>query len=107
MLCFSVIDTQSFLNLELKWIPEIKLYCPNAAVILIGTKIDMRCSYEINRKNIITYENGFNMKNKHGLDLYLEYSSKTPNNIDAIFDSAIKLAFTKTKHFPTIVQFYN
>lgn len=38
LLCFSLVDYQSFKNIKKKWIPEIKKYCPNTPFILVGLK---------------------------------------------------------------------
>lgn len=42
MLCFSIVNRNSFQNISAKWIQEIKHHCPNTPVILIGTKLDLR-----------------------------------------------------------------
>lgn len=41
MLCFSLINPQSLRNIRAKWLPEVRLACPQAKVILVGTKCDM------------------------------------------------------------------
>jgi len=42
VLCFSVISPTSFTNITNKWMPEIRHHCPDAPIILCGTKIDLR-----------------------------------------------------------------
>ena len=42
MLVFSVVEPKSFDVLAKKWIPEVKHFCPNTPVILIGYKTDLR-----------------------------------------------------------------
>lgn len=42
LICFSVTSPSSFENVTSKWYPEIKHHCPDAPMILVGTKIDLR-----------------------------------------------------------------
>eukprot|EP01084_Bolivina_argentea_P049524 91068_1 len=42
LVCFSVVDIVSFQNLESKWIPEIKFHAPNALIMLVGLKCDLK-----------------------------------------------------------------
>ncbi|KAI8916001.1 ras-related C3 botulinum toxin substrate 2 [Gorgonomyces haynaldii] len=42
VLCFSIDCRESFDNIEKKWIPEIKHYCPNVPILLVGLKADLR-----------------------------------------------------------------
>jgi Ras-related C3 botulinum toxin substrate 1 len=42
LICYSVASPSSFENVTSKWYPEIKHHCPDAPIILVGTKIDLR-----------------------------------------------------------------
>ena len=42
MVCFSVVQTSSFDNVKVKWIPEVLHHNPNTPMLLIGTKSDLR-----------------------------------------------------------------
>ncbi|KAL7023956.1 hypothetical protein ACKWTF_012848 [Chironomus riparius] len=42
LICFSVASPSSFENVTSKWYPELKHHCPEAPIILVGTKIDLR-----------------------------------------------------------------
>eukprot|EP01084_Bolivina_argentea_P118475 210204_1 len=54
LLCFSVVSKTSFQNMEHKWIPEIKNHAPNALILLVGTKSDLKDdSHEIVHQNEI------------------------------------------------------
>ena len=39
--CFSVTSYNSLLNVSHKWVPEIRKYCPQIPIILVGTKLDL------------------------------------------------------------------
>jgi len=42
IICFSLVSHASFQNVENKWSPEIRRYAPDAPIILVGTKLDLR-----------------------------------------------------------------
>ena len=41
LVCFSMIQPQSYENVYRKWYPELKYHCPNTPIILVGTKQDL------------------------------------------------------------------
>ena len=42
ILCFEVSNPSSFQNVRHKWAGELEHHCPNAPVLLVGTKADLR-----------------------------------------------------------------
>ncbi|KAH9489817.1 hypothetical protein Btru_036395 [Bulinus truncatus] len=42
LICFSLADSDTLLNVMANWAPEIRYYCKNAPVILVGNKKDLR-----------------------------------------------------------------
>lgn len=40
LICFSLVDEDSFLNALGKWLPEVEEECPKAFKIFVGTKND-------------------------------------------------------------------
>jgi Ras-related C3 botulinum toxin substrate 1 len=42
LICFSLVDPDSFANVRTKWYREIRHQCPNTPIILVGTKEDLR-----------------------------------------------------------------
>ena len=42
IICFSIVNPSSFENVRAKWYTEIKYYCPETPIILVGTKVDLR-----------------------------------------------------------------
>ena len=73
----------SLLYQHTQWHPEVSYYCPNAPVILVGTKLDLRDDKEtiehLNRIKLapITHEQGLQMMKKIGAVKYLECSAFT------------------------------
>ena len=45
MICFSMIDQNSFHNALNKWFPEVHEESPKAIKIFVGTKSDMHAEY--------------------------------------------------------------
>ena len=42
IMCFSLVSKTSYDNVREKWHPEIRKYCPDAPIILVGLKQDLR-----------------------------------------------------------------
>ena len=42
LLCYSVSDKDSYKNVDLKWLPELRTSAPSVPIILVGTKLDRR-----------------------------------------------------------------
>ncbi|XP_065920192.1 ras-related C3 botulinum toxin substrate 1-like [Dysidea avara] len=43
LMCFSLVDPNSYENIKELWHPEIRHFCPNSTpLVLVGTKLDLR-----------------------------------------------------------------
>uniref|UniRef100_A0A2C9K179 Uncharacterized protein n=1 Tax=Biomphalaria glabrata TaxID=6526 RepID=A0A2C9K179_BIOGL len=42
LICFSLADSDTLLNVMSNWVPEIRYYCKDAPIILVGNKKDLR-----------------------------------------------------------------
>lgn len=42
LICFSLVSSKSLANARDRWMPEVSRYVPNAPVILVGTKADLK-----------------------------------------------------------------
>ena len=97
LLCFSVVDPDSFANIADRWFPEIEHHCPGVPKILVGTKLDLR-DYEAEIERLkamnqspITQKQGKAMRKKIGAMAYMECSALTQVGLRAVFDEAIKV----------------
>ncbi|XP_024964338.1 rac-like GTP-binding protein ARAC7 [Cynara cardunculus var. scolymus] len=94
VLAFSLISRPSYENVLKKWMPELRRFAPDVPVILVGTKLDLRDDkgYLADHmgSNAITYAQGEELRKQIGAAAYIECSSKTQQNVKAVFDSAIK-----------------
>jgi small GTP-binding protein len=97
LVCFSIISPASFENISAKWFPELSHHCPNAPVILVGTKLDLREDRDtvqrLREKGLapITYEQGMaKAKQLNAATPYLECSAMTQKGLKSVFDAAIR-----------------
>ncbi|XP_040054131.1 rho-related GTP-binding protein RhoF isoform X1 [Gasterosteus aculeatus] len=103
LVCFDVTNPTSYENVLIKWHPEVKHFCRDTPVILIGCKTDLRQEEECCRKlkatdqAPITYSQGEEIRQQMNAELYLECSAKHQENVEDIFREATKrtLAFNR------------
>ena len=118
IICFSLIDATSLVNVRTKWFPEIEHYCKNnVPILLVGTKFDLRdrkndsqkkLSFQRISKNIeqndlnlenVTYQDGISIAETIGAEKYIECSALTNKSIDIVFEAAAKTFLSRTsKH---------
>lgn len=53
VMCFSIDLPDSLENIQDKWIPEVKHFCPNVPIILVGNKRDLRHDPDTIRVSVI------------------------------------------------------
>ncbi|TQD97912.1 hypothetical protein C1H46_016437 [Malus baccata] len=84
-----------------QWIPELRHYAPGVPIILVGTKLDLRDDKQffIDHSGAvpITTDQGEELKKLIGAPAYIECSSKTQQNVKAVFDAAIKVVLQPPK----------
>ncbi|KAI0488949.1 hypothetical protein KFK09_028788 [Dendrobium nobile] len=101
ILAFSLISSASYENISKKWIPELRHYAPSVPIVLVGTKLDLREDKQFltNHPGAITISTaqGEELKKSIGAAAYIECSSKTQQNVKAVFDSAIKVVLCPPK----------
>uniref|UniRef100_A0A1I7XV99 Ras-related C3 botulinum toxin substrate 1 n=1 Tax=Heterorhabditis bacteriophora TaxID=37862 RepID=A0A1I7XV99_HETBA len=96
VLCFSVVSPVSFDNVATKWIPEIRQHCPDAPILLVGTKLDLRDDTSPQRIGIgddrppITKSQGQKCAQKIKAVKYLECSALTQQGLKQVFEDAVR-----------------
>lgn len=88
VLVYDITVEQTFKALE-DWISEIKRNLPGIPIIICGNKSDL---YEYRE---VSSETGERYAENNGC-LYIETSSKTPDNIDKLFELAVEHVVGKT-----------
>ncbi|XP_051972690.1 rho-related GTP-binding protein RhoF-like [Xyrauchen texanus] len=98
IICYDVTNPTSFDNVMIKWYPEVRHFCRDVPIILIGCKTDLRKDKERTR-NLkaldlapITYLQGDETKMQMNAEIYLECSAKYRENVEDIFREATKRA---------------
>jgi len=92
LMCFSVDSPDSLENIPEKWVPEVKHFCPNVPIILVGNKKDLRTDQNTirelarNRQAPVRYEEGQQMANKIGAIRYIECSALTKDGVRKVFE---------------------
>lgn len=98
LMCFSVVNPPSLDNCRLKWKTELTHYCPDAKIILVGTKKDLRndaavlkqLDEELHSRPVSTLE-ADKMVKELGCAMYKECSAKTMDGVQQVFEEAIKI----------------
>lgn len=101
LMCFSVDMQDSLENIQAKWVPEVRHFCPNVPFLLIATKKDLRndpatkSNLARDKLEVIRSELGRVMSEKVGAYSYLECSAKTREGVREVFDAATRAALSK------------
>ena len=103
-MCFSIDSPDSLENIPEKWTPEVRHFCPNVPIILVGNKKDLRndenTKRELSKMNQepVNCEDGSSMCEKIKAYAYLECSAKTKEGVRDVFATAARAALiTKEK----------
>ena len=100
IVCYDTTNRTSLSNVEKKWLPELQKYCPEAPIVLVGTKSDMkndpRCvaKLEPDRK-VVSSEEGLQAAQKLNTAAWKECSSLTMEGLNEVFDTAIRIVEKK------------
>lgn len=105
LICYSIDSIDSLANIEEKWYPEVKHFCSNVPIILVGNKKDLRndesTKQELMKSGLapVKVEEGRAMAERIEAKAYLECSAKTKEGVRAVFETATKasLEFRKRK----------
>ncbi|KAG9264910.1 rho-related GTP-binding protein RhoG-like, partial [Astyanax mexicanus] len=106
IICFSICSPASYEDVRQKWIPEVSKYCPNAPLLLVGTKMDERYDPSTLKRlkerklTPITKQQGEALARKIGATKYLECSAIKQFGVKEVFVEAVR-AFLNTKPVPS------
>jgi len=110
LMCFSIDSPDSLENIPEKWTPEVRHFCPNVPIILVGNKKDLRNDEATRRElakmkqSAVKSDEGRTMADKIQAWAYLECSAKTKDGVREVFETATKAALqVKKKRKPKCV----
>eukprot|EP01103_Thecamoeba_quadrilineata_P019836 TRINITY_DN8228_c0_g1_i1.p1 TRINITY_DN8228_c0_g1~~TRINITY_DN8228_c0_g1_i1.p1 ORF type:complete len:204 (+),score=24.34 TRINITY_DN8228_c0_g1_i1:58-669(+) len=110
LLCYSVVNPASFINAKEQWSKEIHQHCPQARIILIGTKIDLREDKDTlddlrkQGKDVITQDQGKAKATELGALIYLECSALTQIGLKEVFETALGYALENNNLNPAVAH---
>jgi len=96
LICYSTVSPSSYENVTTKWFPEVRHHCPEAPILLIGTKIDLREDKDVIGKlskqglSVIKRDQGLKLSSKIRATKYLECSALTQRGLKQVFDEAVR-----------------
>merc|ERR1712071_545729 len=96
LMCFSVDSPDSLENIPEKWTPEVKHFCPNVPIILVGNKKDLRNDPATikelakMKQEPVKPEEGRAMAEKISAFAYLECSAKSKEGVREVFETATR-----------------
>merc|ERR1711923_4088 len=101
LMCFSIDSPDSLENIPEKWTPEVKHFCPNVPIILVGNKKDLRNDSSTikelgkMKQEPVSYSEGEQMASRIGAKSYLECSALTKEGVRDVFEAATKAALQR------------
>lgn len=103
LMCFSIDSPDSLENILEKWNPEVRHFCPNVPIVLVGNKKDLRHDpgtikeLAKMKQEPVKPEEGRAMADKIGAFGYLECSAKTKEGVREVFEMATRAALQVKK----------
>ncbi|MEE6520018.1 hypothetical protein FKM82_017790 [Ascaphus truei] len=88
LMCFSIDNPDSLVNIPEKWTPKMKRIYPNVPIILVGNKKDLRND----EQEPVKPEEGRDMANRIGAFGYMECSAKMNDGVREVFEMAARAA---------------
>ena len=107
LMCFSIDSPDSLENIPEKWTPEVKHFCPNVPIILVGNKKDLRNDSNTikelgkMKQEPVKLEDGRAMAEKINAVCYMECSARTKGGVREVFEAATREGL-KVRNKPTL-----
>ena len=103
ILCFSVVNPDSFHNVKQKWLEELKKAAPDTPYILVGTKTDLRKDEETLQKlkdkgkEPISKSQGEKRAKEIKAKFYVECTARDIKTVNEVFQKAVKVVMDPLK----------
>ncbi|KAM4709302.1 rho-related GTP-binding protein RhoH isoform 1-T2 [Discoglossus pictus] len=96
LLCFSVANHASFLNVRNKWISEVRQHLPHIPVLVVATQTDQR-EIEHMRLPCINSVDGKQLAQDVRAKGYMECSALSNRGVQQVFECAVRTAVNQAK----------
>ncbi|OCT99446.1 rho-related GTP-binding protein RhoH [Xenopus laevis] len=96
LLCFSVANHTSFLNVRNKWIGEVRQHLPRIPVLVVATQTDQR-ELDHMRLPCINSMDGKQLAQDVRAKGYLECSALSNRGVQQVFECAVRTAINQAK----------
>lgn len=94
MVCYSVVDRESFRNVREFWIPSIKNLKKKHDIVLVATHVDIRESKDVDH---VTFDEGFDLCREVNGHTFIECSAADRIRTKQVFESVVSSALAKKK----------
>jgi len=95
ILCINLADKNTLINVSSTWIPEIKKYCDDKPIILVGTQKDRRALEE--SSSCISGNEAKLFAVKHNLTSFVETSAKLNQGLNECFEEVCRQSLKYSK----------
>ncbi|KAK0398732.1 hypothetical protein QR680_002728 [Steinernema hermaphroditum] len=92
LLCFDVGRPITLENAVMKWVGEIRYYCPGVPVIVVANKADLR-----KEQATVSATDGSSAADRIGAYAYIECSAKSGEAVAEVFEIAVRATLQKQK----------
>lgn len=96
LVCFSVKEPNSFENVQIKWIPDIKHFCPGVPFFIIGHETSGEADANSLRERV-TRAQGRRLARKVGAVAYMECCARTGEGVNEVYVAATLASLKKKK----------
>lgn len=94
VVCYSVVDRESFRNVREFWIPSIKNLKKKHDIVLVATHVDIRESKDVDH---VTFDEGFDLCREVNGHTFIECSAADRIRTKQVFESVVSSALAKKK----------
>ncbi|EUB59193.1 Transforming protein RhoA [Echinococcus granulosus] len=91
LLCYAVDSLTSLSNVVHTWSPEVRRFCPQVPVLLVGCKSDLR-GLERSRLRLVDPKEAAEVQKRIEARIHIECSAKTLSNVYTVFQLAAECA---------------
>jgi small GTP-binding protein len=95
MMMFSVVNVNSFRSIKEHWYPEVKRYCPDTPLFLVGTKTDLKDT--ASSEQIVPTKAAIDLATELQLTGYCECSALEQRGTREMFERAVRSVFEYEK----------